>query len=64
MSISKNFSNIEKHIVACFKIGSIFQKNGIEYKILKSGKPRPSKGECKTDLYVETITDQKKKRRI
>lgn len=61
MSIIKSFSEIEEHIRNSFSIGSIFEKNGDNYKVLRSGKPRPSEGECKTDLYVEAISKNKKK---
>ena len=58
----KSFSEIEEKIRNCFSTGSVFEKNGDDYKILRSGKPRPSKGECKTDLYVEAISKEKKKK--
>lgn len=61
MSKIKSFTEIEEHIRNCFSIGSTFEKYGDNYKVLRSGKPRPSEGECKTDLYVEAISKSMKK---
>ena len=61
MSKIKSFTDIEEQIRNCFSVGSVFEKNGENYEVLRSGKPRPSKGECKTDLYVEAISKKKKK---
>jgi hypothetical protein len=62
MDKTKDFSGIEKYIGECFSKGSVFKEKGEEYKVLRSGKPRPSKGECKTDLYIEAISKQQNKK--
>lgn len=46
------FSKTEKDIANLFVQGTEFSFAGLLYHVLKSGKPRPSKGECKTDVYV------------
>jgi len=52
--MAKEFIKAEKLIVDYLKVGSTFNKDGKRYKVVKSGKPKPSKGrgECKTDIYV------------
>lgn len=46
------FSLTEQRIIALFPHGSTFTFNGTQYTVITSGKPRPDKGECKTDVYV------------
>lgn len=50
--MSKTFSQTEVDILAKFKPGTNFIFKQTAYTVLISGKPRPSKGECKTDLYI------------
>ncbi|PHS63983.1 MAG: hypothetical protein COB12_08990 [Flavobacterium sp.] len=53
--MAKKFSKTESEITKLFKVGKTFTYNDLKYTILNSGKPNPSKGECKTDTYVSTI---------
>lgn len=46
------FSETEKRILELFNKSENFTYNDKEYIILKAGKPRPNKGECKTDVYI------------
>ncbi len=47
-----NHGETERHLVRLFTEAKIFAFKGINYEILTIGKPRPSKGECKTDIYI------------
>lgn len=47
----------EEKIKDLFPVGETFTFEGKEYRVTVSGKPRPSKGECKTDVYVEARSD-------
>lgn len=47
------FIDSEQKIVDLFKNEEKFIFEGKEYKIVLCGKPRPSSGECKTDVYVK-----------
>lgn len=47
-----NHADTERHIIRLFTEVNQFTYNGINYEILKIGKPRPQKGECKTDVYI------------
>lgn len=47
-----NHGETEKYIIRLFTEAKQFSYNGKKYEILKIGKPRPSKGECKTDIYI------------
>ena len=49
-----NYQEIEELAKQIFKAGEKFSYEDQEYTIEFSGKPRPAKGECKTDLYVLT----------
>ena len=42
----------ERQIISKFEKQREFTFNGLKYKILDIGKPKPSKGECKTDVYI------------
>ena len=53
------FGISERYILSLFPVNTIFQFKGINYKVLIAGKPCPSKGECKTDIYVLTETETK-----
>lgn len=47
-----DFSDSERKILDLFKSGTVFNFKGNTYSVVKSGKPRPSSGECKTDIYI------------
>lgn len=49
-----NYQETEELAKQIFKAGEKFSYEDQEYTIEFSGKPRPAKGECKTDLYVLT----------
>ncbi len=51
-----DFINSEQSIIALFPEGTFFTFKGEKYKVLLCGKPRPSQGECKTDVYVKGIS--------
>jgi len=42
----------ERQIISKFKSESVFTFENTCFKILEIGKPKPSKGECKTDVYI------------
>lgn len=42
----------ERQIISKFKEEGKFSFEDIEYKVVEIGKPKPSKGECKTDVYI------------
>ncbi|MCD8401489.1 hypothetical protein [Tenacibaculum finnmarkense] len=44
----------ERKIISKFEEQSEFTFKNIIYEILEIGKPKPSKGECKTDVYILT----------
>ena len=60
--MSKTFSQTEVDILAKFKPGTDFIFKQTDYTVLISGKPSPSKGECKTDLYI--LAEDKNKNSI
>lgn len=47
-----DFSASEAHICRLFPANTRFVYNGDNYSVVYSGKPRPSRGECKTDVYI------------
>lgn len=49
-----NFGETERTIKKLFTEAKSFDYKGEKYTVLKCGKPAPSKGECKTDVYVLT----------
>lgn len=51
-----DFINSEYRIEKLFPIGTIFSFEGKVYQVVLCGKPRPSQGECKTDVYVKGIS--------
>jgi hypothetical protein len=62
-----NHGNTERNILELFTNVKQFYFENRNYEILKIGKPRPSKGECKTDIYilaVDTITNDKREIKI
>lgn len=46
------FGTTEHDITSLFPVGKSFDYDGHHYVVEKSGKPKPSRGECKTDTYV------------
>ncbi|WP_447635335.1 hypothetical protein [Flavobacterium microcysteis] len=62
-----NHGNTERHIVELFNKCAFFEFEGDKYEIKVVGKPRPSKGECKTDVYIlaqEILTKKNKEIKI
>ncbi|NOQ65559.1 MAG: hypothetical protein GQ582_13695 [Methyloprofundus sp.] len=53
--MTTSFSNSETRLQAIFSVGKTFHYKNAEHTIIISGKPRPSSGECKTDLYIKTV---------
>lgn len=52
------FSDTEKKICGLFTRGTSFVYDGVKYTVsANSVKPRVSKGECKTDIYISTTFD-------
>ena len=47
-----NFGETERYIKTLFVAERNFDYEGVIYTVLKCGKPAPSRGECKTDIYV------------
>lgn len=47
-----NHGETERHLIKLFTEAKQFTYNENKYEILKIGKPRPSRGECKTDIYI------------
>jgi hypothetical protein len=59
--------NTERYIIELFNNNKQFNFEDRKYEILKIGKPRPSKGECKTDIYIlaaDIITNAKREIKI
>lgn len=54
----KKFAKTERAVLGLFPKDASFFYDGIGYKVLKSGKPKPEKGECKTDVYVLAISSK------
>lgn len=50
-----DFIDTEHSVEKLFPVGTTFFFEGKEYKVLLCGKPRPSQGECKTDVYIKGI---------
>ncbi|MDA9771781.1 hypothetical protein N9D02_12195 [Emcibacteraceae bacterium] len=50
--VTVNFSNTEASLIALFKESKVFEFDNKTYTILEIGKPSPSMGECKTDIYI------------
>ena len=46
------FSDTEQKIIKIFTPGTKFTFEGKEYEVLVCDKPRPSSGECKTDVFL------------
>jgi hypothetical protein len=56
-----DFSSIERILQSKFKEGKSFVLDKDTYTIIESGKPKPSSGECKSDLYILTKNNKIKK---
>lgn len=50
-----NHGDTERHILGLFKQNATFKFEDTDYAILKIGKPKPAKGECKTDIYILAV---------
>lgn len=50
-----SFGETERKIISLFPVETSFLYQETKYIIAKSGKPCPSKGECKTDIYILAI---------
>lgn len=50
-----NFSSTETDVISLFEKGKVFTYREHQYKVIKCGKPRPSSGECKTDVYLDLL---------
>jgi len=48
-----NFSQTESSLIKLFKDSGAFKFQGKSYNLLNVGKPSPSQGECKTDIYIQ-----------
>lgn len=52
-----DFSDTERQLIDLLKVGAKFKFDGVEYIVSKpSCKPTVAKGECKTDVYVQTAS--------
>jgi hypothetical protein len=54
------FSQVEKILLNKFQPSDTFFFKSNKYSIIESGKPSPSNGECKTDLYIRANNIDKK----
>ncbi len=52
-----DYIQAEENIRQLFPVGSVFNFQGEDYRVVKSGKPRPPKGECKTDVYIKGVSE-------
>lgn len=52
------FIQTEQHIISLFEHCHQFNFDGQQYTVENVGKPRPSEGECKTDVYVAAVDKQ------
>ncbi|WP_026207377.1 hypothetical protein [Butyricimonas synergistica] len=55
-----DFINSEYSVEKLFPAGTAFSFEGKKYHVVLCGKPRPSQGECKTDVYIKGVTSDKK----
>ena len=65
--MSKTYKIFEEITASKFPVGGNFIFSNEAYVVLKSGKPRPVAGECKTDLYIlarQVKTNEKKEIKI
>lgn len=59
--VKKDYGLLEQHIISLFNQEKRFVFEGKEYTVVIADKPRPSSGECKTDVYVLAIDNCKNK---
>jgi hypothetical protein len=62
-----NHGETERFIISLFVDEKEFYFEKVKYKIDIIGKPKPSKGECKTDVYIlarNTLTNEKREFKI
>ena len=50
-----NFSNSESAVISLFPKDAEFSFRGKKYVVIRCCKPRPSTGECKTDVFLELL---------
>ena len=50
-----DFINTEHCVEKLFPVGTTFSFEGKKYQVALCGKPRPARGECKTDVYIKGI---------
>lgn len=48
-----DFINTEHCVEKLFPVGTTFSFEGKKYQVALCGKPRPARGECKTDVYIK-----------
>lgn len=51
------FGKTEHDITSLFPVGKRFEYDRHRYEVIVSGKPKPSRGECKTDTYVKAVDE-------
>lgn len=56
------FGATEHDVTNLFPVGQKFNYDGHHYTVIKSGKPKPPRGECKTDTYVLANDESDSKR--
>ncbi len=56
------FGQTEHDVTNLFPIGREFDFDGHHYRVLVSGKPKPPRGECKTDTYIKAIDEKRQYR--
>lgn len=59
-----DFIKSEHFVVKLFPVGTTFSFDGKEYQVVLCGKPRPKRGECKTDVYIKGIASDGEIREI
>lgn len=59
--MSKMYRELEDHIISTFNNERIFHYREKQYSVIVATKPRPSSGECKTDVYVLLKDENNKK---
>ncbi|MCM1279247.1 MAG: hypothetical protein NC304_09750, partial [Robinsoniella sp.] len=53
-----DFGDAERRIKGLMSVGTVFEFQGGQYKIIMSGKPTCPKGEPKTDIYILAENDK------
>lgn len=56
--MSRTFSDTEKSLIDLFSKNDRFKYKDIVYSVKVVGKPSPSEGECKTDIYILADDDK------